>query len=143
MAITTPEEVFDLLRMQVSAADIAMAQFIIELEAGMIEDSITAGNVSSRNERLLVRATAAQAVWMLDHPDVFSAMDVSSFSQDGVSGQFRGDWAQYLAPIAKRYLDKLTWKTAPLRVQRNRNTYSTSGNRDSTAYDDDKPWVPL
>jgi hypothetical protein len=145
MAITTPTEVFDLLGVEVTPAEIAKAQFIIEMESGTVEDAITAGNVSGRNERYLVRATAAQAVWMLDHPDVFSAMDVTSFNQDGVSGQFRGDWAQYLAPIAKRYLDRLTWKTAPLRVQRRRSRWAETdlGNRNSAAYDDSKPWMPL
>lgn len=145
MALLTPEEVFDLTGVEVTTKEIALAQLIIDLESDTTEDAVTAGNVSGRNVRQLKRALAFQAIWMLDHPDVLSAMDVSSVSQDGVSGQFRGDWAQYLAPLAKRHLDKLTWKLAPLRVQhrRRRQLETDLGNRNSAAHDDGRHWSAI
>lgn len=145
MALVTPELVYELTRREVSEDEIAQAQAIVELEADLTEEAVTAGNVSARNLRLLENAVSWQAVWLLDHSDALSAMDVSSASQDGVSGQFRGDWAQYLAPLAKRAIDKLTWKTKPLRVGRRRRAYEQSlrASRDSAAHDDQRDWTPL
>jgi hypothetical protein len=127
----------------VDADEITRAQAIIEIFAHTTTEASDAGLISSRNLRLLKQAVAYQAAWMTEHPDVFTNVDVTSFSQDGMSASQAHAHAHLLAPLAKRCLDRLSWNLEPLRAHRPRQPYTDKGNRDDAARDDSLPWIPL
>jgi hypothetical protein len=144
MAWAAVEDVFAVTGREASPENVLAAQGIVELFAGTIIDDITdTGIVSTTNARYLTRAVCYQAVWMDDHPDVFSAMDVKGISQDGVSAQYIHENAHLVAPLAWRCIKRLSWKRAPLRVGRSRRAIIDQGNRDSAVRDDQFSWSPL
>ena len=108
MAWVTAVQALDLIGVTVTDADIARAQPIIELFSGTspaADDDQTA-----RTLRTLAYATAYQAVWMATQIDTEARVDVSQISQDGVSMQMLDDDSQLLAPMAKRWLNRLPWR---------------------------------
>jgi len=141
----TPADVDGLTGETVSVADIRKAQPFIELFAGTTTDSSDNGWISTYNMRQLQRATAYQTVWMLSRPDLFTHTDVQGVSQDGVSAQYSHVNAALLAPLAKRYIDRLSWKLQPLKARTRRPRFSGQpefGSLDSAAADDDRAWMP-
>lgn len=146
MPLVTPEDVGTLLAEAVSAGDILRAEIIVGIEAGVEIDDIDPDDtaISSRNLRNLAKAVALQAVFVRDHPDIFSVMDVQGVSQDGLSAQYASQSAMYLAPLAARLIRRLSWKLAPLRVGRRRSAgFIDVGNRDDAVRDDDRTWDPI
>lgn len=127
----------------VTDADLIKAQDIIELFSGTT--FLATDNISATNLRRLNRAVAYQAGWMELHPDVFTNVDVDSVNQDGSSYTPSHANAALLAPLAKRHLDRLTWRQKPLRVRRryNQDDYEGQGPRDSAVYDDNRVWTPM
>lgn len=111
-AWATVSETLTYTGITVGADNIAAAQFMIELFADVTPDSND--NISPKNLRLLKMAVAYQAAWISDHPDVFTHVDISTMLQDGVQFTHAHANAGVLAPMAKRALDRLSWK-------RNRN----------------------
>jgi hypothetical protein len=139
------DDVTDLTGAQATDGEILRAQALIELFCGTTYDTPT-DNISSRNLRLLRMAVAYQTVWMQERPDIFTHIDLDSYSQDGASGQYSHANANLLAPLAKRSLDRLSWRSAPLRVRRggsNTEYYDDNGPRDSAVHDDSRRWTPL
>jgi hypothetical protein len=122
-------------------AELIRAQDLIELAAGITFDSIVD---SPRNLRLLNRAVAYQTAWMRYHPDLYLNVDVDSISQDGHSHTPAHENAALYAPLATRYLRRLSWIQRPLRV---RGRYGSDdyneGNRDSAVADDNRQWSPM
>jgi hypothetical protein len=130
-----------------SAAQVAQAQAIIELFADTTTDASDAGNVSPKNLRLLKQAVSYQAAWITQHPDAFTNIDLTNFNQDQVSGQLGHANALILAPLAKRCIDRLSWKRIrPLRIGP-RGGYGgiprTMNLTSAVADDDDPRWQPL
>jgi len=82
-------------------------------------------------------------LWLDAHPDVMEAMDVQGVSQDGLSAQYAHANAHLLAPMAKRCIDRLSWRTAPLRARPRRGTASDRGDRDSAVRDDQYVWQSM
>lgn len=142
-AWATAANVLTLTGITVTDAEVLQAQAIIELFANTTTESSDAGLISSRNLRLLQRATAFQAAWMTEHPDVYTNVDVTSFSQDGQSASQAHANAALLAPLAKRHLDRLSWNLEPLRAYKRAAAYTDTGTRDSAVRDDSMPWTPL
>lgn len=142
-AWATAANVLDLTAITVTDAEVLRAQAIIELFANTTTESSDAGLISSRNLRLLQRAVAFQAAWMTEHPDVYTNVDVTSFSQDGQSASQAHANAALLAPLAKRHLDRLSWHLEPLRAYKRATVYTDTGTRDSAVRDDALPWIPL
>jgi hypothetical protein len=124
-----------------TAAQVAQAQAVVEIFA----DTTPAATISEKNLRLLKQAVAYQAGWITQHPDAFTNMDVTSVSQDQVSATFRHDNAGILAPLAKRCIDRLSWKRMrPVRLSRNRWPLSRTLNVTSASQDENDPrWRPL
>lgn len=89
----------------VSEADLFAAQGMIAVIADVAGETLT-----DRDAGLLASATAYQAVWVAEHPDLLSAADVDSVSQDGASAHFAHDDARLLAPMARRCLHRLSWR---------------------------------
>lgn len=127
----------------VSEQTLLQAQDIIDLFSGT---SFAAYHqISPRNLRHLNRAVAYQAGWMPSRPDLFTHQDVDTVSQDGASYTPGHANAQLLAPMARRWLARLTWANKPWRVRHGYgSTYDDdAGPRDSAAADDSKVWIPL
>lgn len=145
----TVEDVQTIARCEVSEASLVLAQEIVAMEAGVDSEIDLAQSdiISSRNVRFLQRAVAFQAIWLESHPDTLSAMDVTGVSQDGLSATYAAQNAHFLAPLAARFIRRLSWKLAPLHARQGRTQRTLAqwdlGNRDSAARDDQFVWAPL
>jgi len=143
----TVADVFGITGVTVTDVEITRAQFIIELFADVSVDGATAQMVSTKNLRLLKFATAYQTVWMQEHPDVFTNVDITSFSEDGLSTTQAHVNAAILAPLAKRSIDRLTWRRTnrSIRIGRKLNPAFQYqwGDRDSAIADDSRDWTPM
>ncbi|WP_213451589.1 hypothetical protein [Rhizomonospora bruguierae] len=135
----TPSDVLSIAKATVTEDDVTSARFIVELFAHTTTEASDAGNISSGNLRLLRMAVAYQAAWMQAHPDVLTNVDVDSFSQDGQSAVHAHANAALLAPLAKRCIDRLSWRRESIRT----TTRRRPGDRDSAAADDNQPWRPM
>lgn len=114
MAWATTAETLSYTNIAVSQDTLDSAQAMIELFADVTEASSTAGKISAKNLRLLKLAVAYQAAWMTSQPDLFTRSDVGLMTQDGISFTSPHANSNVLAPMAKRALDRLSWR-------RNRN----------------------
>lgn len=126
---------------------ITQAQAVIEMFADTTTDASDAGNIAPKNLRLLKQAVAYQAAWITQHPDAFTNIDLTNFNQDQVSGTLAHANALILAPLAKRCIDRLSWKRIrPLRIGP-RGGYGqiprTMNLTSATADDDDPRWRPI
>jgi len=105
----------------VEETDLFQAQAIIELFSGTTILASHGEMITTRNLRLLRMAVSYEAVFLKDHPGLFTDADVENYSQDGSSATYSHVNAALLAPLAKRCLDRLSWKLEPLRaLPRNR-----------------------
>ena len=84
------------------------AAIVIETVTGLIED-VDRPDITDRDRYYLKLATAFQAAWIHDHPDLYSREDVTSASQDGESVTFRNVDAHTIAPLARKAIKKLSW----------------------------------
>jgi hypothetical protein len=117
MAWATISETLTYTGITVGADNIEAAQAMIELFADVTEDSDD--NITSKNARLLKMAVAYQAAWITDHPDVFTHIDISTMLQDGIQYSQRHENAGVLAPMARRAIDRLSWRrTRSIRIRK-------------------------
>ncbi len=114
MAWATVAETFTYTGITVTEAEVAQAQFIVELFSDTTEDASDEGLISTKNLRFLKMAVAYQAAWITEHPDLFTHVDVSTMLQDGLQFTRGHENAMLLAPFARRAINRLSWK-------RNRN----------------------
>lgn len=147
MAWATPQQVIDATGMSVTDQQIGQAQLVIEMFADTTSDASDAGNISPKNLRLLRLAVAYQAAWITQHPDAFTNIDLTNYNQDQVSGTPGHANALILAPLAKRSIDRLSWKRIrPLRIGRRAGGGQiprTMNLTSATADDDDPRWRPI
>jgi hypothetical protein len=149
MAWATEAEVLALTGRTVTADQVAQAQAIIELFAETTPEADA--DQAAKTLRLLNRAVSWQAAWMATQIDVDARVDVQTLSQDGVSTQFADEDAQYLAPLAKRCLNKLPWRRSRSVFTGNRPGDRYNGiqaARDNVVYErdderDGQQWIPL
>lgn len=106
MAWATTGEVLTYTGITVTEAEIQQAQFMVEMFADVTEDAI----VSTKNLRFLKMATAYQAAWITEHPDLFTHVDVSTMLQDGLQFTRGHENATLLAPMARRAINRLSWR---------------------------------
>lgn len=111
----------------VSQDNLNAAQAMIELFADVIYDQTVDGDgnalIGAKNLRLLKMATAYQAAWITDHPDLFTHTDIQSINQDGIFYVHQHENSYVLAPMARRALKRLSWmrnKNIRIRPSRNR-----------------------
>jgi hypothetical protein len=114
MAWATIADTLSYTSITVTQDDIDSAQAMIELFADVTEASSDASLISAKNLRMLKLAVAYQAAWMTSQPDLFTRSDVGLMTQDGISFTSPHANSGILAPMAKRALDRLSWR-------RNRN----------------------
>lgn len=116
MSWATTTDVLNMTGTTVTDAEVTQAQYLVEMFADVTEDSSDSGFVSSKNLRLLKLAVAYQAAWIVQHPDVFSVIDVTSATQDGMSWTIDNPGSAVMAPLARMAIARLSWK-------RNRSIY--------------------
>lgn len=147
MAWAIPADVAALTGITATDAQVSQAQGVVELLADVTEDATIAGNISTKNHRLLKQAVAYQAAWITQHPDAFTNMDVTAVSQDQVSATMAHANAVILSPLAKRCIDRLSWRRIrPLRIRAAGTGPSIPRylNFSSAVMDDNDPrWRPL
>lgn len=121
----TTADVLEYTGTTVTDAQITQAQGVIDIISGVTPDGDDV--ISTRDQRLLKQALAYQTVWMVNQIDVFTRTDVDSLTQDGLQIAPGNDDALILAPLAKRCLDRLSWRKArSLRVRPGRgDTFPT------------------
>lgn len=139
----TPEDVQNITRKQVTEDNIAVAQEIVALYAGVdpeLDLNPDLSIISSANRSKLIRAVAWESVWAAAHPDLLETMDVQGVSQDGLSATYASEAAHFLAPLAARCIRRLSWKLAPLRARHGRRNPLDVGNRDDAVRDDAFTW---
>lgn len=110
MPWVTVERTAELTGVAVQAAELAQAQGVVDLYAGVTEADLA--HLGGRDRRLLGQAVAYQAAWLAAQADAFTRTDVTSINQDGVAATFRGEEALLLAPLAQRCLARLSWRKA-------------------------------
>ncbi len=108
MAWVTAARALELTGDTVTDADLGRAQPIIELYAGV--DFGATADLTPRVFKYLEYAVSYQAAWMATQIDTTARVDVTTLSQDGVSLTLAHEDAQLLAPLAKRWLDRLPWR---------------------------------
>lgn len=142
----TAEEAALITRREIGEDNLALAQEIVAIEAGIDAGQDVTGDaspISTANVRKLQRAVAFQAAWLETHPDAIDAMDVTGVSQDGLSATYSAQNAAYLAPIAARLIRRLSWRLAPLRARPGGARILDVGNRDNAERDDQFTWSPM
>lgn len=114
MSWATTTDVLNMTGETVTEAEVTQAQYLVELFADVTEDSDSF--IATKNLRLLKQAVAYQTAWMVQHPDVFSVIDVTSATQDGMSWLIGNPGSAVMAPLARMAIARLSWK-------RNRSIY--------------------
>lgn len=105
----------------VTDAQISVSQGVIDIYSQVTTDTIDP--ISERDRRLLKQALAYQTVWQINQVDVFTRTDVSSVNQDNMQFAPANAEALMLAPLAKRCLDRLSWRRPrSLRLRPGRGT---------------------
>lgn len=150
----TVEDAYQYTGITVDSVNLTSAQAMVELFADAIWDETHADDyegdrtLSSKNLRLLKMAVAYQAAWITDHPDVFTHMDIGTMLQDGI--QYTNSHANsgILAPMAKRSIDRLSWRrNRSIRIRpRSMRLKDAQGRRigfvtNATDYEDEVPWT--
>ncbi len=147
MTWATTSDVAAYTGLSVTAAQVDQAQGVVEIFADVTEDASDDGLISQKNLRLLKQAVAYQAAWITAHPDAFTNIDLSSFNQDQVSANLRHDNALILAPLAKRCIDRLSWRrNRGLRIRRRGGDGNIPARMNLTsadADDNDPRWRPI
>lgn len=135
----TVQEVKNYTGLSVDTSQIAQAQAIIELYTNRTEEG--SKDVTDRDLHWLKLATCYQTAYMDSHPELFSIMDASSYSQGDMSVNFRSHAdAIVIAPLAKKALAQVRWN-------RTRSVLVASdfvSNNDIEGDDDDYgSWTPI
>lgn len=133
-------------------AQLQQAQFIIMIFTDISPDSsfqssgVATGLISTKNLRYLKFAVAYQTAWMLDHPDVFTNIDATNVSEDGLSFTQAHENAAILAPLARRSIKRLTWMRPNRSIRIGKKLDPAFpyiyGSRDSATADDSRDWSP-
>ena len=113
-------DVQDITGVTVTDAQLRRAQYVIDIVSGRTYEirPLLVQENRTRDLRWLKQAVAYQAAWMISQPDMFTRMNVTSVNQDTSQAQM-GASALTLAPLARRALNRVSWKgTRSLQVQR-------------------------
>jgi len=124
----------------VTAKERGIAVRSLEPLIGLIE-AVERPDISDQDRYWLKLATCYQAAFVLDNPDLFSRADVTSASQDGESANFRNVDAHLLAPLARKCIRRLSWRS--LTRTKDRAAQRGPVNILSEEYDDSLAWKPV
>ncbi len=146
-AFVTTADVKNITGRDVEAADLSLAWSVIEAIIGRPAYELLAtdpGNAMTiRDQYWLTKAVAFEAAWIVDNPDTFSNLDVSTINQSGQGGTLAAD-ALVVAPMARRCLRWVGWmKSRSVRIQRPRR-YGLGQNWDNGLSDyNGQPWTSI
>lgn len=142
-AWATVEDVDNITGVDATAAKLLQAQGVVEIFAETTTEASDAGRIGTKNLRLLKRATAYQAAWMTEHPDALTNVDVKDMTQDGMSSTTAHANSGVLAPMAKRCIDRLSWKRPGSRQVLPMSILRDASNRDFARADDRRVWESM
>lgn len=136
----TKDDVNSITGVAVTQTERNIAVATLETMIGAIE-AVEREDLTDRDRHFLKLATAFQAAFVHDNPDLFSRADVTSASQDGQSAAFRNVDAHILAPLARKSIRRLSWRalTRPHDV----DPTKARVNINSEEYDDSLAWKPV
>jgi hypothetical protein len=106
--VATPEDVANLTGAVVTEPQLIQAQGLVEVSCGRPWE--TWANASTIDRRKLKLAVVYQSAWMLAHPEAFTSLDATSFSQLDQSVTVRDSDSLTLSPLAKKLLRRLSWR---------------------------------
>jgi hypothetical protein len=119
----TPQEVADQSGLSVNAADIALAQAVIQAESGADLGLGASAPYSVEDLGRLRRAVLWQVVYLQAHPEAVNAQpNIAGFSGSGAGINFFEGQNGTLAPLAAKELARLSWRAGPVSVQTMRPT---------------------
>lgn len=136
MAWATTTEATSYVGVALTQEQVDLAQPVIDIYANItwVED-YNIDLLKSRDLHLLKLAVAYQAKWMADQIDVLNRTDVVTVNQDGMSFRASHSDSLILAPLAKRALDKVSWRKA-----RTLSPIPNRGRNSSRYTSDDNAW---
>jgi hypothetical protein len=135
----TVADVYTIARKTVSDADIAAATASLETMTGLIQ-SVERPGMTDYDRHYLKLATAYQTAFMIENPDIFMREDVTSTSQDGESANYRNPDSHILAPLARKALRRLSWRTLRAVVPGGGTPSRQHRDVNSEAFDDRLPY---
>jgi hypothetical protein len=146
MAWATPADVLTYTGQTVTDAQVNQAASIVALYADVTDEATT--DVSLRDSRLLKKAVVYQTAWMADpaNLDYWSRSDVSQQAQDGASWTWTDKDSSALHVLARRHIERLSWKTArSIQIERGRGRLSWGQYSDAWLMDEEpgQCWKPL
>lgn len=140
MAWATIEDVKAVTDRDVTDATRNLAALSIELHTGLIED-VPRADMSDRDLYWLRQATCFQAAWLLSQPDYLERLAVTSASQDGQSANAgNADWLT-LAPLTRKALRRLTWRSGMRSIAQ--PVTPRVRNINSDEYEETLNWKPV
>lgn len=111
----TVGDVASLTGVSVDTTTLSQANAVIELHSGRIyslsgvSDPNGVTNTGARDIEWMRRACAYQAAWMAAQFDMFTRLDLNAVNQEGRAVGLK-DYTLVLAPLAKRALDRVSWR---------------------------------
>lgn len=137
MAWATIADVKAVTGLEPTAEQLAMAVFTLETMTGLIE-AVDRPDITDRDRHWLKLAACYQTRFVIENPDLFSRLDVTSAAQDGQSANFRNPDAHLLAPLARKSIRRLSWRA--LTRPGDRAPREAANNVLSEEYDDSLAW---
>ena len=130
---------------EVSDAQVFQAQAVVDLFSNTTEAA--SADMKARDRGRLRYAVAYQAAWAAEQVDVTSRTEVTDVRQDGMWFTPGHEDALFLAPLARRWLMRLSWRrsrSVQVRPPGSPDPASAAGWLSEAADErDPEPWVPL
>lgn len=107
---TTPEQASSITKMTLTESDLEAANAILEIWVGVTPE--LKDRLRPRDVRLLEKAEAFQAAWMLHKVALLERSDTDRVIQDTLQYD-KGDKDMHvMAPLAKAAIQRLSWRSA-------------------------------
>lgn len=113
-AWASPSDVANITGVGVDTDDIYRAQMILGSMTGA--SFLDWDDISSRDRYFLKVATAYQAAWMKEQPDIYSRHDVVRIGTDGNPVTSRDSLTWVLAPLARQTLTFCSWSSGGAKI---------------------------
>lgn len=122
----TVEDVLAVTGVTVTSDVLTQAQGVIDIVSNMSVDQAVDLRISARDLRWLGMALCYQAAWQSNQVDVITRTDVTGVTQEGMQFSPANDTALILSPLAKRCLDRISWRRPrSIRLQRKSYQFTT------------------
>ncbi len=132
MALVTPQEAQVVTGVLPTQDQVEQAQLDVDLLADIdLDDTDQVGRLTDRDAKLIKWAICHQAAWRKDQVDLAGRTDVSEIAGAASDGgvKLRDELSLVLAPMARKCLERVSWKRKRTTPDRTRAT----GSGDYTA----------